>query len=166
LTTERWTPHVTVAAVIEDNGRFLVVEEATAAGLMLNNPAGHLEAGETPEQGTMREVLEETARVFTPTHLIGAYLARSIDAERCVDVTYLRFAFGGRVSDPLPGRPLDTGIVRTLWLTTDELRACRERHRSPLLLRCIEDHLAGRCLPLDAIQADASVFQTAGTIRP
>lgn len=163
---DRWTPHVTVAAVVEADGRFLVVEEATANGLMLNNPAGHLEAGETPEQGVVREVLEETARIFTATHLLGAYLARSVDAERCVDVTYLRFAFGGRVSEALPGRSLDAGIVRTLWLTPDELRASRARHRSPLLLRGIEDHLAGRRLPLDAIQADASVFRAAGTIRP
>lgn len=163
---DRWTPHVTVAAVVEADGRFLVVEEATPHGLMLNNPAGHLEVGETPEQGAVREVLEETARVFMPTHLLGAYLARSLDAERCVDVTYLRFAFGGRVGEPLPERSLDAGIVRTLWLTPDELRASHARHRSPLLLRCIEDHLAGRRLPLDAIQADASVFRTAGTIRP
>jgi 8-oxo-dGTP pyrophosphatase MutT (NUDIX family) len=163
---DRWTPHVTVAAVVEADGRFLVVEEATPAGLMLNNPAGHLEAGETPEQAAVREVLEETARRFTPTHLLGAYLARSVDAGRCVDVTYLRFAFGGHVGDPLPGRALDTGIVRTLWLTPEELRACRDRHRSPLLLRGIEDHLAGRRLPLDAIQADPSVFGAAGTIRP
>jgi 8-oxo-dGTP pyrophosphatase MutT (NUDIX family) len=158
MNSARWKPNVTVAAVVEHNGRFLLVEEATPDGLRLNNPAGHLDPGETPQQAVVREALEETARVFTPLHIVGVYMARSVQPQRCEDVTYLRFAYAGTVSEPLPGRALDVGIVRTLWMTLDELRSCVERHRSPLLLRCMEDHVAGRRLPLDLVQADASVF--------
>ena len=153
--SERWRPNVTVAAVIERDGRYLLVEERAADGrLVLNNPAGHLDRGETLLQAVVREVLEETACVFTPTHLQGIHLAPSATDD---DVTYLRFAFAGSVGEPLPGRVLDTGIVRTLWLTVDELRASAARHRSPLVLQCIEDQLAGRCYPLEVVTADGSV---------
>jgi 8-oxo-dGTP pyrophosphatase MutT (NUDIX family) len=165
--TTRWSPSVTVAAVIADGGavpRFLLVEEQTPEGLRLNNPAGHLEPGETPLEGVVREALEETARTFVPEALLGLYLSRFQRPARAgpqpraaEDVTYLRIAYRGRVGEPLPGRPLDREIVRTLWLTADEIRAAQARHRSPLVMRCIDDHLAGRALPLDAIQADASI---------
>jgi phosphatase NudJ len=154
----RWKPNATVAAVIEEAGRFLLVEEQTSEGLKLNNPAGHLDCGESPEQAVVRETLEETGRVFTPTHLVGIYLARAHRPDRGTDITYLRMAYGGTVGEPLPGHTLDTGIVRTLWLTLDELRASVARHRSPAVLRCIEDHLGGRRLPLDVVQADPSVW--------
>jgi len=153
----RWKPSVTVAAIIERDGRYLLVEEETPEGLCLNNPAGHLDPGESLLQAVARETLEETARPFEPTALVGVYLSRFRRPERNEDVTYLRFAFCGSVSEPEPGRMLDAGIVRTLWLTPDEIRASRARHRSPLLLRCIEDHLAGRRHPLDAVTADASL---------
>lgn len=156
--SERWKPSVTVAAVIESNGRFLLVEEHTPEGLQLNNPAGHLEPGESPQQAVVREALEETGRAFAPEALLGVYLARFQRLARGEDVTYLRLAFSGRVGAPLPGRALDAGIVRTVWMTLDELRASTARHRSPLVLRCIEDHVAGRRLPLDAISIDASLF--------
>ena len=156
-TPERWKPSVTVAAVIEAQGRYLLVEEETPEGLMLNNPAGNLEAGETPLEAVMREALEETAREFRPDFFLGAYLARFQRLARAEDVTYLRLAFGGRAGELIAGRTLDRGIVRTLWLTLDELRATEARHRSPLVLRCCEDHAAGRRLPLDAVQADASL---------
>jgi 8-oxo-dGTP pyrophosphatase MutT (NUDIX family) len=154
----RWSPSVTVAAVVEHGGRYLMVEEHTPEGLKLNNPAGHLDPGESLLQGVVRETLEETARAFAPTALLGAYLSRFTRPATGDDVTYLRFAFCGAVGDPLPGQRLDEGIVRTLWLTPDELRASIERHRSPLVLRCLEDHLAGRRYPLELITTDASVF--------
>jgi phosphatase NudJ len=155
----RWRPNVTVAAVVERGGRYLLVEEHAADGtLKLNNPAGHLDPGETLLQAVVREVLEETACVFTPTHLQGIHLAPSATG----DVTYLRFAFAGHVSEPIPGRSLDDGILRTLWLTPDEIAAERARHRSALLVRCIEDHRAGKRYPLDLLQADASDFAAPG----
>jgi 8-oxo-dGTP pyrophosphatase MutT (NUDIX family) len=161
---ERWKPSVTVAAIASRvrGGRteYLLVEEETPEGLKINNPAGHLDPGESPQQGVVREALEETARVFEPTHLVGIYLTRLRRAATKEDITYLRFAFAGVAGEPDPGRALDAGIVRTLWLTLDELRACRERHRSPLLLRCIEDAAAGRALPLETIFTDPSVNGT------
>ena len=166
MSTERWKPSVTVAAIVEREGRFLLVEEHTPKGLRLNNPAGHLDPGETLLQAVARECLEETACRFTPQALLGVYQARLLrparDGQPPEDVTYLRFAYTGTVGVPEPGRALDQGIVRTLWLTPDEIRASVARHRSPLLLRCIEDHLAGRRLPLDAVHADASVLTPRG----
>jgi 8-oxo-dGTP pyrophosphatase MutT (NUDIX family) len=157
--SSRWKPSVTVAAVIERAGRFLLVEEHTPEGLRLNNPAGHLDPGESPQQGVVREVLEETACRFTPECFVGVYLSRYQRPSRDEDVTYLRMAYAGTVGEPEPGRALDTGIVRTVWLTLDELRASRERHRSALVLTCIEDYLAGKRYPLDAVVADATVYQ-------
>jgi ADP-ribose pyrophosphatase YjhB (NUDIX family) len=153
----RWTPHVTVAAVIEHGGRFLLVEEETPEGVRLNNPAGHLDPGESPEQGVVREALEETARVFVPEALVGLYLSRFQRPATGEDVTYLRMAFAGRVGEPEPGRRLDTGILRTVWMTPDELRASRDRHRSSLVMAGIDDFLAGRRYPLDAVRTDPSV---------
>jgi 8-oxo-dGTP pyrophosphatase MutT (NUDIX family) len=155
----RWKPSVTVAAIIEREGRYLLVEEETPEGLRLNNPAGHLDPGESPEQGVVRETLEETAHAFTPTALVGIYLSRFQRASTAEDITYLRFAFCGELGDFDAQRQLDTGIVRTLWMTPEELRASADRHRSPLVLRCIEDHLSGRRLPLDTVTTDLSVFQ-------
>lgn len=153
----RWRPSVTVAAVIERGGRYLLVEEHTLEGLKLNNPAGHLDPGESPAQGCAREVLEETTHLFTPTALVGVYLSRFQRPATGEDITYLRFAFCGELGEALPGRALDHGIVRTVWMTPEEVRASVERHRSPLLLRCMEDHLAGRRFPLDMVFTDSSV---------
>jgi phosphatase NudJ len=166
---ERWKPNVTVAAVAgrdragaADGVReYLLVEEETADGLRLNNPAGHLDPGESPAEAAVRETLEETARVFLPERLLGVYLTRFDRTTAGADVTYLRIAFAGRVGEADPARALDVGIVGTLWLTLDELRACPERHRSSLVLRCVEDAAAGRSLPLDAIYTDPTV-QAAG----
>ena len=160
--SERWKPSVTVAAVIDrvfdGERRFLLVEEHTPEGLKLNNPAGHLDPGESPQQGVVREALEETARQFTPDRLVGIYLCRFQRPARGEDVTYIRFAFGGTVGDADPARTLDEGIVRTLWMTLPELRASRERHRSALVLQCIEDHAAGKRLPLETITIDATLY--------
>ena len=156
--SKRWKPSVTVAAVIEKDGRYLLVEEHTPEGLKLNNPAGHLDPGESPQDGAVREALEETAHAFLPDRLVGVYLARFKRPSRDEDVTYLRFAFGGTCGEPDPARTLDTGIVRTLWMTLDEVRASAPRHRSALVLRCIEDHAAGRRFPLDIVYSDPTVF--------
>ena len=156
--TDRWRPNVTVAAIVESDGRYLLVEEVTPEGLRLNNPAGHLDEGESLLQGVVRETLEETARRFLPSALVGVYLSRFRRPWLEADVTYLRFAFCGTVGEAEAGRALDSGIVRTLWLTPDEIRASRARHRSPLLLRCVEDHLAGRRFPLESLVADPTLF--------
>jgi 8-oxo-dGTP pyrophosphatase MutT (NUDIX family) len=155
----RFRPSATVAAVLEKDGHYLLVEEETPEGLRLNTPAGHLEQGESPAEGCAREALEETAWQFTPTALLGIYLARFQRPQRNEDVTYLRFAFCGDLGAFDAARQLDTGIVRTLWMTPDEIRASADRHRSPLVLRCIEDHLRGVRYPLDVIYADPSLRQ-------
>lgn len=147
-----------MAAIIERDGRFLLVEEETSHGLKLNNPAGHLDPGESPMEGCAREALEETAWQFRPTHLVGIYLARFIKQADGEDITYLRFAFCGEAGAFDATRKLDAGIVRTLWLTPDELRSSADRHRSPLVLRCMEDYLAGVRLPLSTVYTDASVY--------
>ena len=152
----RWKPNVTVAAVIERDGLFLLVEEETTGGLRLNNPAGHLDCGETPEQACTRETLEETAYRFKPQALVGIYMSRQISTDGG-DTTYLRFGFCGTLGDYDTQRKLDTGIVRTLWLTEDEVRASAARHRSPLLVQCMEDYLRGTRYPLALIQTDPSV---------
>jgi 8-oxo-dGTP pyrophosphatase MutT (NUDIX family) len=154
---ERWKPSVTVAAVIEKDGRYLMIEEMTRDGLRINNPAGGLEPGESPLDGAVREALEETACHFTPEALLGVYLARNPDSERGPGVTYMRFAFCGTASEPVPGRTLDSPVVRTLWMTADEVAAAGDRLRGPLVLQCIEDHRAGRRLPLEAVYTHPSV---------
>ncbi|OOG46644.1 NUDIX hydrolase [Polaromonas sp. A23] len=157
----RWKPSATVAAIIERQGKFLLVEEHTQDGLRLNNPAGHLDQGESPVQGCIRETLEETAFHFTPDALVGIYMSRF---ERAVpgqthplDITYLRFAFCGTLGAEVEGQALDEGIVRTVWMTPEEIRACAHLHRSPLLLTCMEDYLSGKRFPLELITTDPSV---------
>ncbi|MFZ3129207.1 MAG: NUDIX hydrolase [Rhodoferax sp.] len=151
----RWKPHVTVATVIEKDGRFLLVEEHTPEGLRLNNPAGHLDPGESPAVGCARETLEETAWHFTPTALVGIYLSRYQRGEQ--DITYLRFTFCGDLGAFDANRSLDTGIVRTLWLTPDEIRQSTARHRNPMVLQCLEDYLKGQRYPMALIHTDPSV---------
>ena len=158
----RWKPNVTVAALIERDGHFLLVEEDTADGLRLNNPAGHLYPGESPIQACIREVLEETAHDFTPTAVVGVYLNRFRRTRTGDDITYLRFAFAGQLGTHHGWRALDEGIVRTVWMTPEEIRATRERHRSPLLLRCLDDYLAGQRFSLNLVHTDASVLQPNG----
>ncbi len=142
-----WKPNVTVAAVVMRDGKFLLVEEETEAGLAFNQPAGHLEAGESLIDAVIRETLEETAYHFKPTHLIGVYNWKHPGK----DVTYLRFAFGGELRGFEAERELDEGIVAARWLTFDEVKATQARHRSPLILRCIEDQMAGKSGPLDLL---------------
>ena len=142
-----WKPNVTVAAVIEKEGKFLLVEEHTSQGLMFNQPAGHLEPDESLISGVAREALEETAYEFEPQYLIGIYRWRSTAS----DITYLRFAFGGRTTAHHPERSLDEGIVEAKWMSPEEIRATQNRHRSPLILRCVEDYLTGKRYPLEIL---------------
>ncbi len=153
----RWKPSVVVAAVIEHEGRFLLVEEHTPEGLRLNNPAGHLELGETPLEAVMREVLEETTCTFEPQGIVGVYLSRFVRRARSEDVTFLRICYAGRVGAPDPSLKLDDGIVRTVWMTADDLTRDEARHRSPMVMRCVADYLAGKRLPLDAVIGDATL---------
>lgn len=142
-----WKPNVTVAAIIEQDGKFLLVEEQTERGILFNQPAGHWEPNESLAAGAAREALEESAYEFEPQYLTGIYRWHAPQS----DTTYLRFAFGGRILAHHPGRALDDGIIRAEWMTLDEIRATQARHRSPLILRCVEDYLAGKRYPLDLI---------------
>jgi ADP-ribose pyrophosphatase YjhB (NUDIX family) len=142
-----WKPNVTVAAVTERDGRFLLVEEHTERGALFNQPAGHLDPGESLTEGVIRETLEETACAFKPAALIGIYQYR--DAAK--DTTYLRFAFCGAITGHDPARALDQGIIRAVWLSPEEIRAGGARHRSPLVIRCMDDYLAGKRYPLDLL---------------
>jgi 8-oxo-dGTP pyrophosphatase MutT (NUDIX family) len=145
-----WKPDVTVAAVVERGGRFLLVEERIRGSLVLNQPAGHLEDGEALLDAVVRETLEETAWHFTPESLLGIYQWRSPRGH-----TTLRFAFTGAVHGFDADRPLDPPIVTTHWLAPEDIVRRADRLRTPLVLRCIEDYLAGQRLPLDALKAEA-----------
>jgi len=142
-----WKPNVTVASVLERDGRFLLVEEETEYGICYNQPAGHLECRESLLAAVIRETLEETAYTLNPQYLIGVYNYRN----EARDVSYLRFAFGGEISAHDPLRQLDEGILAAHWLTLDEIMRLQGQHRSPLVLRCIEDWLAGRRFPLELL---------------
>ncbi len=142
-----WKPHVTVAAVIERDGKFLLVEEETDSGIRYNQPAGHLECREALVDAVIREVLEETACTFVPQYLVGVYNWRN----EAKDLTYLRFTFGGEVVAHDAQRSLDAGIIAAHWLSLDEIRALQPRHRSPLVMRGIDDWLAGKRYPLDLL---------------
>lgn len=147
-----WKPNVTVAAVVERAGRFLLVEEQTTRGRLFNQPAGHLEPGESLTEAVARETLEETAHVFKPTALLGVYLYR----QPADDVTYLRFAFTGDITGHEAARALDAGIIHAVWLAPDDIRRNATRHRSPLVLRCIDDYFAGQRYPLAILYRHAA----------
>jgi 8-oxo-dGTP pyrophosphatase MutT (NUDIX family) len=140
-------PVVTVATIVDRGGTFLFVEEETSVGVRINQPAGHLEAGETLAAAATRETLEETGYRVTPTALIGIYRWHSPDT----GATFIRFAFAADVVGHDAARGLDVGILRVLWLTYDELKAQRAKHRSPLVLRCVDDYRGGSRRPLEHI---------------
>ena len=147
--TTIWKPSVTVAAVIERDGRFLFVREQSEGRLVLNQPAGHLDPGESLAAACRREVLEETAHRFEPTGLVGIY--RWHYAPK--DVTFLRFCFKGKV-EGTENRSLDKEIVALEWLTPGELQNRQAEHRSPLVQKCVDDFLAGRHYPLELLSAE------------
>lgn len=142
-----WKPNTVVAAVLERDGRFLLVEELAEGRAVYNQPAGHLDPGETLCDAVRRETLEESAWQIEPRGLVGVYLIEPPGS----GVTYVRFCFHGDLVAHDPARALDREIIRTVWLTRDELAATAGRHRSPLVLRCVDDYLAGRRYPLDLI---------------
>jgi phosphatase NudJ len=196
MSPPRWSPSATVAAIVAHAGRYLLVEEHTPEGLRLNNPAGHLEPNESLLQGVVRETLEETARHLQVQALVGVYLARLQPPDERVrvgkglprrsgataragqtelaaarqaagrGVSYLRFAFCGSVGEVESGRCLDHGIVRTLWMTAQQVHDSSARHRSPLVWRCIADHLAGRRYPLALLNTDPSVYASTDRAAP
>jgi 8-oxo-dGTP pyrophosphatase MutT (NUDIX family) len=141
-------PELTVAAVIERDGRFMFVEERIRGRLQINQPAGHVEPGETLLQAVCRETLEETAWNFLPESMVGVYLWSRGPGQR----TFLRVAFAGTCHHHDEHRKLDTGIERVLWLGRDELLARTHQLRSPMVLRAVDDYLAGIRLPADLIR--------------
>lgn len=146
--TQAWTPNVVVAAIVQRDGHFLVVEEQDGGRRVLNQPAGHLERNESLLQAVCREVLEETCRSFSPEGLVGVYLYPRPGA----DHAYLRVCFHGSVGEPEPGRRLDPDILATRWVTRGELLGERDRLRSPMVLGCIDDYLAGRRFDLSLLR--------------
>jgi 8-oxo-dGTP pyrophosphatase MutT (NUDIX family) len=155
--TEVWKPSVTVAAIIERDGHFLLVEEETSDGIRFNQPAGHLDPNESLMDAVTRETLEEAAYDFSPTALVGMYMSRYISSRTQQQVTYLRFAFTGELGCA-HNRPLDHGILRAVWMTRDEMLECEPTHRSPLVLRCVDDYLAGNRAPLSLIYTHPSAI--------
>jgi len=144
-----WKPNVTVAAVIERDGHFLVVEEESADGPVINQPAGHLEENESLETAVIRETLEETGYEFSPTALIGSFLWQNPTN----NITYFRVTYTGVVSDEPISSTLDEGIIRTLWMTRSQLEEQQARLRSPIILQTIDQYLLGKTYPLDAVQS-------------
>ena len=142
-----WTPHVTVASIAEQDGRFLLIEEVgESAGLVFNQPAGHWDEGESLLHAVARETLEETGWKFEPEFIVGLYHYQNPYNKG----TYLRICFAGKAYEHDPNRQLDTGILRALWLTREELSE-KENLRSPMVLRCVDDYLAGKHYPLSLI---------------
>ncbi len=144
-----WKPNTTVAAVVEQNGQFLLVEEVTERGNRYNQPAGHLDDGETLLQAVIRETQEESAYAFIPTHLLGVYHWKLAQK----NITYLRFAFIGHAHGHQAAQKLDDGIIRAVWMSADEIRELDKKHltRSPQVLTCVEDYLNGKRFPLEVV---------------
>jgi 8-oxo-dGTP pyrophosphatase MutT (NUDIX family) len=140
-----YRPDLTVAAVIEREGRFLLVEERVGNRMVFNQPAGHVERGEQFVEAAIRETLEETAWTFQPQALVGIYLWESVEKQR----SFLRITFCGQVDRHDAQRRLDRGIERAVWMSRDQIVARTSRLRSPMVLKCIDDYLEGARYPLD-----------------
>lgn len=162
-------PDLTVAAVIERDGKFLLVEERVGTRMVFNQPAGHVERAEQLVSAVIRETLEETAWHFQPEALLGVYFWEQPDKQR----TFMRFAFTGRVTDHDSSRRLDRGIERAVWMSHDDIVARTSRLRSPMVIRCIEDYLAGQRYPLElvrdfireSVHAAGDPLRVTGTLR-
>jgi ADP-ribose pyrophosphatase YjhB (NUDIX family) len=141
-----WHPHATVAAVVEKEGKFLLVEEMASGQVVFNQPAGHIDEGETFLEATCRETLEETAWVVKPHYLIGFYVYKGEN-----DVTYHRACYYATAVEHRADLSLDEGIIRAVWLSRDEVEQLGDKLRSPMVLKCIDDYLAGKEYPLDLI---------------
>jgi 8-oxo-dGTP pyrophosphatase MutT (NUDIX family) len=140
--------HVTVAAVIEHEGRFLIVKESIQGDILYNQPAGHLEDNETLIEAVVRETLEETAWEFRPAFICGIYQWTQPQNRQ----TFLRVCFSGTATSQDPQRELDRGILEAMWLSHEELVQRQDRLRSPLVLQCVDDYLAGHRYPLDLLR--------------
>lgn len=149
-----WTPHVTVAALVERDGRYLMVREHTRHGVRLNQPAGHWEANESLVNACQREVLEESGYEFTPTALLGIYVSDKEDGS----VTYLRLTFIGKVGDVPIHHELDDGVIEAIWLTYDEIMEQESIHRNQIVAQCLQDFVAGKYLDLAALK-DLRIFK-------
>ncbi len=145
--TDIWKPNTVVATIVEQDGRFLFVEEEADGRAVFNQPAGHLDPGETLLDAARRETLEESGWHVEPTGLVGIYLVEPPGST----ITYQRFCFRARAIKQDPTRALDKEIIRAVWMTRDELVDARARHRSPLVLRCVDDYIAGHNYPLSLI---------------
>lgn len=156
----RHKPHLTVSAIIERQGQFLLVQEHTAQGLMFNTPAGHVERGEHPVAACVREVREETAHIFTPQAIVGLYLHRSRPANTGQDTTWLRVAFCGELGPAIQGARLDHGIVALHWMTPAQIQASRALHRTPSVWQSVQDYVRGQRFDLNLIYAHETLFQT------
>lgn len=143
----QWKPNVTVAAIAQREDKFLIVEEDADDHIVFNQPAGHLEKGETLIEAVKREVLEETAWDFQPEAVIGLYLY----PDPHMDITYLRVCFYGICTQHYPDRKLDNGILRAIWMNKEELESQKDKMRSTMVLGCIDDFLSGKRYPLDIL---------------
>ncbi|MCP4595339.1 NUDIX hydrolase [Neptuniibacter sp.] len=141
-----WYPHATVAVIVEKNGKFLLVEEVSSGKVVLNQPAGHIDEGETFIEAAKRETLEESAWHVEPKYLIGFYVYKGEN-----NITYHRACFYAEALEHESERELDEGIIREVWMSRDEIEASAEKLRSPMVLKCIDDYLAGKEYPLDLI---------------
>lgn len=155
---DTWKPSVIVAAVIERDGQFLLVEEETSDGIRFNQPAGHLDPHESLEEAVIRETLEETAHDFIPSALVGMYMSRYISSRTGRDVTYLSVTFCGEAGTK-HDQPLDEGILRAVWMTYEEMLSCQAKHRGPSVLQRVDDYLAGKRVPLSFLTTHSSVYE-------
>jgi ADP-ribose pyrophosphatase YjhB (NUDIX family) len=155
--SSKWRISVTVSAIIEKNNKFLMVEEQTRDGILLNQPSGHLEAKESPLEASIRETREETSFEFIPSYFLGVYLCQAMSKKDNHSVTYLRLAFCGNVGK-FYNQPLDDGIICTHWLSYEEIIQQKNRLRTPLVLTCINDYMNGQRLNLNSVHAHSSVW--------
>ena len=145
----RWKPNVTVAAVVEREQKFLLVEENADNHIVFNQPAGHLEKNESLIDAVKREVLEETAWEFIPQAIVGVYMYPNQHS----DITYLRICFSGTCENHHPEQALDEGIIQAVWLSKEEIRENNDKMRSQMVPQCINDYLSGKNYPLDLINS-------------